>query len=97
MVGLRFKSDLARFLRSSSILEKEVAKAYGHLATLVVDEDVKDLLSYIADDSLKHAHMLEAVSKCLAKSDVKVDFEVCQEVWGDLLESIIEEAKRLGS
>jgi len=93
MLKLEHRENLAKALYCSGLLEEEVAKVYHHLATRMPEEDIKCLLEYIANDSLKHAEVLKAISKCLTITG-KADFETCEKIWGEIWRKLINDAKR---
>ncbi|MDI9619292.1 MAG: hypothetical protein QFX33_00505 [Candidatus Nezhaarchaeota archaeon] len=87
------KGWLAEMLCCCSLLEDFVAKAYRRIALLVADRDVKLLLRYLANDSLKHARTLSDMSKRLS-AKVNVNPEKCSKLMGEAWMNAFKDAER---
>ncbi|MCX8151234.1 MAG: hypothetical protein N3D85_07015 [Candidatus Bathyarchaeota archaeon] len=74
-----------------SILEEEVGKTYQNYAERVQKPLFKPLLIYIAQDSFKHAKILNHLSMCLSKTPISA--EECPKLVGKAWENVVALAK----
>jgi rubrerythrin len=63
-------TSIAEQLYCSSILEEETAKAYKSYSERAENPLFKPMLLFIAQDSIKHAKILQSLCKCLSKAPV---------------------------
>ncbi|MEM3039522.1 MAG: ferritin family protein [Candidatus Methanomethylicaceae archaeon] len=88
------KKDLSSFIYCSSRLEEMVAKAYANIASIINDDLLRGLLTYISRDSQKHAEFFKAMCNWLNHS-IELDPKKCAELWGEKWKSVMDEAETL--
>ncbi|MEM2058644.1 MAG: hypothetical protein QXO76_10390, partial [Thermoproteota archaeon] len=85
---------MSSFIYCSSRLEEMVAKAYANIASIINDDLLRGLLTYISRDSQKHAEFFKAMCNWLNHS-IELDPKKCAELWGEKWKSVMDEAEAL--